>query len=82
MTLKAAKKEHKEHQKALKPLLSHLKSDENKMKKWPKEGPMKKQKYKDKDDESLGMRRGKESTKKQSFKSRRDEMIGSKKKKK
>ena len=27
----AAKKEHKEHQKALKPLLSHLKMDEKKL---------------------------------------------------
>ena len=32
-------------------------------------------------DESLGMRRGKESTKKQSYKSRRDESLGAKKKK-
>lgn len=41
----------------------------------------KKQGYNDKLDESLGMRRGKESTKKQSMKDRRDESKGSKKKK-
>lgn len=29
----SAKKEHKEHQKALKPLLKHLKSDEKKLSK-------------------------------------------------
>lgn len=29
----SAKKEHKEHQKALKPLLKHLKMDEEKLKK-------------------------------------------------
>jgi hypothetical protein len=40
---------------------------------------MKKQTRKDKMDESLGMRRGKESTKKQSYKSRRDESAGMKK---
>jgi hypothetical protein len=40
---------------------------------------MKKQTRKDKTDESLGMRRGKESTKKQSYKSRRDESAGMKK---
>lgn len=33
MTVKAAKKEHKEHMKDLKPLLKHLKSDEMKIKK-------------------------------------------------
>ena len=42
---------------------------------------MKKQTKKSHMDESLAMRRGKESTKKQSYKSRRDESIGSKKKK-
>lgn len=31
MTKAAAKKEHKEHKNALKPLLKHLKSDEKKM---------------------------------------------------
>ena len=36
----------------------------------------KKQGYKDREDESLGMRRGKESGKKQSFKDRRDESYG------
>jgi len=36
----------------------------------------KKQGYKDREDESLGMRRGKESTKKQSMKARRDESYG------
>ena len=40
---------------------------------------MKKQSKPDKMDESLGMRRGKESTKKQSMKSRRDESLGMKK---
>lgn len=40
---------------------------------------MKKQGKKDKLDESLGMRRGKESTKKQSYKDRRDESKGMKK---
>jgi len=40
---------------------------------------MKKQTKKDKMDESLGMRRGKESTKKQSYKSRRHESTGMKK---
>ena len=38
----------------------------------------KKQTKKDKMDESLGMRRGKESTKKQSYKDRRDESKGAK----
>ena len=36
----------------------------------------KKQGYKDREDESLGMRTGKESTKKQSMKARRDESYG------
>jgi len=36
----------------------------------------KKQGYKDREDESLGMRTGKESTKKQSMKDRRDESYG------
>lgn len=40
---------------------------------------MKKQGKKDRMDESLGMRRGKESTKSQSYKSRRDESKGMKK---
>jgi len=40
---------------------------------------MKKQSKASRLDESLGMRRGKESTKKQSFKSRRDESKGMKK---
>ena len=40
---------------------------------------MKKQGYNDRLDESLGMRKGKESTKKQSLKSRRDESRGMKK---
>ncbi len=35
MTKKAAQKEHKEHQKDLKPLLKHLKSDEKKIEKMP-----------------------------------------------
>lgn len=39
-----------------------------------------KQSKEDKMDESLGMKRGKESTKKQSYKDRRDESKGSKKK--
>lgn len=43
---------------------------------------MKKQTKSDKMDESLGMRRGKESEKMQSYKDRRDESMGSKKKKK
>lgn len=43
---------------------------------------MKKQTAADKMDESLGMRRGKESDKKQSFESRRDESQGMKNKKK
>lgn len=42
---------------------------------------MKKQSKADKMDESLGMRRGKESKKKQSYKSRRDESKGAKKSK-
>jgi hypothetical protein len=42
---------------------------------------MKKQTKADKKDESLGMRRGKESTKTQSYKSRRDESKGASKKK-
>lgn len=40
---------------------------------------MKKQGYNDRLDESLGMRRGKESSMKQSYKDRRDESRGSKK---
>jgi len=36
----------------------------------------KKQGYKDREDESISARRGKESTKKQSFKARRDESYG------
>lgn len=36
MTLKQAKKEHKEHQKDLKPLLKHLRSDEKKIAMEPK----------------------------------------------
>lgn len=40
---------------------------------------MKKQSKASKMDESLGMRRGKESMKKQSYKSRRDESMGAKK---
>lgn len=40
----------------------------------------KKQGYNDRLDESLGMRRGKESSKKQSYKARRDESRGMKKK--
>jgi hypothetical protein len=42
---------------------------------------VKKQKYNDKLDESLGERMGKASTKKQGFKARRDESRGAKKKK-
>jgi hypothetical protein len=42
---------------------------------------VKKQKYNDKSDESLGERMGKESKKKQTLRSRRDESRGSKKKK-
>ena len=41
-----------------------------------KGGKVKKQGYKDREDESLGMRTGKESTKKQSMKDRRDESYG------
>ena len=37
---------------------------------------IKKQGYKDREDESLGMRTGKESSKKQSMKARRDESYG------
>lgn len=40
---------------------------------------MKKQSRADRLDESLGVRRGRESTKKQSYKSRRDESMGMKK---
>ena len=39
-------------------------------------GKKKKQGYKDREDESLGMRTGKESGKKQSMKDRRDESYG------
>ena len=41
-----------------------------------KAGYKKKQGYKAREDESLGMRTGKESTKKQSMKDRRDESYG------
>ena len=41
-----------------------------------KGGKAKKQGYKAREDESLGMRTGKESTKKQSMKDRRDESYG------
>ena len=41
-----------------------------------KAGKAKKQGYKAREDESLGMRTGKESTKKQSMKDRRDESYG------
>ena len=41
-----------------------------------KGGSVKKQGYKAREDESLGMRTGKESTKKQSMKDRRDESYG------
>ena len=41
-----------------------------------KGGKAKKQGYKDREDESISARRGKESTKKQSFKDRRDESYG------
>ena len=41
-----------------------------------KGGKAKKQAYKDREDESISARRGKESTKKQSFKARRDESYG------
>ena len=41
-----------------------------------KKGRPHKQGYKAREDESLGMRTGKESTKKQSFKDRRDESYG------
>ena len=41
-----------------------------------KGGRAKKQGYKAREDESLGMRTGKESTKKQSMKDRRDESFG------
>ena len=41
-----------------------------------KGGKAKKQGYKDREDESLGMRTGKESGKKQSMKDRRDESYG------
>jgi hypothetical protein len=41
-----------------------------------KGGKAKKQGYKDREDESISARRGKESTKKQSFKARRDESYG------
>ena len=37
---------------------------------------LRRQGYKDREDESLGMRTGKESTKKQSMKDRRDESYG------
>ena len=41
-----------------------------------KGGKVKKQGYKDREDESVSARRGKESTTKQSFKDRRDESYG------
>ena len=41
-----------------------------------KGGKAKKQGYKDREDESISARRGKESGKKQSFKARRDESYG------
>ena len=41
-----------------------------------KGGKAKKEGYKDREDESISARRGKESTKKQSFKARRDESYG------
>ena len=41
-----------------------------------KGGKVKKQGYKDREDESISARRGKESTKKASFKARRDESYG------
>ena len=41
-----------------------------------KGGKAKKQGYKDREDESISARRGKESSKKQSFKDRRDESYG------
>ena len=41
-----------------------------------KGGKVHKQGYKDREDESISARRGKESTKKQSFKARRDESYG------
>ena len=41
-----------------------------------KGGKAKKQGYKDREDESISARRGKESTKKQSLKDRRDESYG------
>ncbi len=41
-----------------------------------KDNKTKKQGYKDREDESISARRGKESTKKQSFKDRRDESYG------
>ena len=72
-----------------KEVISHLKGDIKNFRKEAKEDKelisklkgkkMKKQSLKDKMDESLGMRRGKESTKKQSYKSRRDESMGMKK---
>ena len=46
---------------------------------WINKKIQKKQGYKAKLDESLGMRRGKESTKTQTYKSRRAESIGMKK---
>ena len=52
-----------------------------KKKKPAKKKTAKRQGYKDREDESLGMRRGKASTKKQSYKSRRDEAQGARKKK-
>jgi hypothetical protein len=43
-----------------------------------KGGYMKKQKYKDKKDESMGMKNGKQSTKKDSMKTRRKQSYGMK----
>ena len=59
----------------------NAKKDEKKKKKPAKKKTAKRQGYKDREDESLGMRRGKASTKKQSYKSRRDEAQGARKKK-
>lgn len=65
MTKAMARKEHKEHQEAIKPLLKHLKKDEQKMARETavkakiarKSSPMKKQTKKDREDESRGMKR-------------------------
>ena len=52
------------------PVIKQIKIDPKLDKKKKKQG------YKDREDESLGMRTGKESTKKQSMKARRDESYG------